>query len=146
MDLPGIAITDSVDRVRVDQLTGFFVGWPRRPSAEMHRSILRRSDRVLIASDTHTESVVGFVTVLTDGLIAAHITLLEVLPGHQRRGIGTELVRRMLDSLGPLAMIDALCDEEVLPFYRSFGVTRVVGVAWRDTTTLTATDDSARMI
>lgn len=86
------------------------------------------------------------MTVLTDGLIAAHITLLEVLPGYQRRGIGTELVRRMLDSLGPLAMIDALCDEEILPFYRSFGVTRVVGVAWRDTTTLAVTGDSARMI
>ncbi|MDQ3720386.1 MAG: GNAT family N-acetyltransferase [Actinomycetota bacterium] len=64
--------------------------------------MLRRSDQVVIARDTQVDSVVGFATALTDGLISAYITLLEVKPGYQRRGIGSELVRRMLSSLQPL--------------------------------------------
>ncbi len=138
MGIPGIAFTDTIDGVRADQLAGFFVGWSRRPSAELHLSVLRRSDRIVIARDTQTGSVAGFVTALTDGLMAGYITLLEVRPGYQRRGIGTQLVQRMLDALEPLYMIDALCDEEVLPFYRRFGVTPAVGVAWRDATALAA--------
>lgn len=96
----------------------------------------------MIARDAQTGSVVGFVTALTDGLMAAYITFLEVRPGYQRRGIGTQLVQRMLRSLEPLYMIDALCDEEVLPFYRRFGVMRTVGVSWRDATALAAMDAS----
>lgn len=140
MDIPGNAFSESIDGIRADQLTGFFVGWSHGPSAELHLRMLRRSDRVVIAHDTQTDSVVGFATALTDGLISAHVTLLEVKPGYQRRGIGTELVRRLLDSLQPLYMIDALCDEQVLRFYRRFGVTRTVGVAWRDATALAAID------
>lgn len=140
MSIPDVAFTEKIDGVRADQLAGFFLDWSQRPSAELHLSVLRRSDRVVIARDTQTGSVVGFVTALTDGLMAAYITLLEVRPGYQRRGIGTQLVQRMLESLAPLYMIDALCDEHVLPFYRRFGVTRAVGVAWRDASALAAID------
>ncbi len=142
MDIAGIAFTETVDGIRTHQLAGFFVGWSRRPSAELLLSVLVRSDRIVIARDTQNGSVAGFVAALTDGLIAAYITLLEVRPVHQRRGIGTQLVRRMLNSLEPLNMIDAVCDEEVLPFYRRFGVTPAVGVAWRDVTALAAVDAS----
>ena len=44
----------------------------------------------------------------------------------------------MLDSLQPLYMLDASCDERVLRCYRRFGVTQTVGVAWRDATALAA--------
>lgn len=142
MAIPGIAFTETIDGLRADQLAGFFVGWNAAPSAELHLAALRRSDRVVIASDTRAGSVVGFVTALTDGLISAYITLLEVRPSYQRRGIGTQLVHRVLESLRPLYMIDALCDEDVMPFYKRFDVTRAVGVAWRDATALAAIDAS----
>lgn len=140
MSIPEIAFTETIEGVRADQLAGFFLGWSQRPSAELHLAVLCRSDRVVLAWDTQSGSVVGFVTALTDGVMAAYITLLEVRPGYQRRGIGTQLVQRMLELLEPLYMIDALCDEEVLPFYRRFGVTRAVGVAWRDASALAAID------
>jgi predicted N-acetyltransferase YhbS len=55
-----------------------------------------------------------------------------VLPEHQGRGIGSELVRRALTLLGDRYMIDLLCDEELVPFYDRFGMQRVVGMALRN--------------
>ena len=64
--------------------------------------------------------VVGFVTAISDGVLSAFIPLLEVLPDHQRQGIGSELVRRMLSRAGGFYMVDLVCDPELEPFYRRF--------------------------
>jgi hypothetical protein len=37
--------TDDLASVREDMLQGFFVGWPRRPSAGQHLAVLRGSYR-----------------------------------------------------------------------------------------------------
>jgi len=71
------------------------------------------------------ERVVGFVTAISDGVLSAYVPLLEVLPDHQGRGIGSELVRRLLDRLGDLYMIDVVCDENVVPFYERLGLRRL---------------------
>lgn len=129
---PPITFSDTVDEISVEELEGFFVGWRQRPSPNLHLSVLRASDRVVIARDADSRAIVGFITAVTDGLLAAYISLLEVLPPYQGHGIGTELVRRMLDALGALYMIDALCDEALLPFYARMGFARGSGVARRD--------------
>jgi len=48
--------------------------------------------------DTENGRVVGFVTAVSDGVVSAFLPLLEVLPEYQGRGIGSELVRRMLSA------------------------------------------------
>ncbi|MTD14281.1 GNAT family N-acetyltransferase [Nakamurella sp. YIM 132087] len=68
------------------------------------------------------ERVVGFVTAVSDGVLAAYLPLLEVLPEFQGQGIGSELVRRMLDLLGGLYMVDVVTDPDVVPFYERFGM------------------------
>lgn len=96
----------SADSISADQLHGFFVGWPNPPSPETHLAILRRSDAVALAIDNESGHVVGFINALSDGMLHAFIPLLEVLPAHQGRGIGQELVRRMLALLGDLYAVD----------------------------------------
>jgi ribosomal protein S18 acetylase RimI-like enzyme len=132
MAIAGINFVATVDEIADDDLEGFFAGWKQPPSRRLHLAVLRASDRAVIAQDAETQAVVGFVSAISDGLIAAYITLLEVRPAYQRRGIGTELLRRMLDALEPLYMIDALCDERLLPFYQRAGFTRGVAVARRN--------------
>ena len=90
--------------VEPQHLDGFFVGWPSPPSPERHLEVLRRSSHVVVARDG--ERVVGFVTAISDGVLSAFIPLLEVLPEYQGRGIGTELVRRLLARLDGLYMVD----------------------------------------
>ncbi len=86
----------------------------------------------MIARDTDSERVVGFVTAVGDGVVSGYIPLLEVLPAYQGRGIGTELVRRVLALLEGRYMIDLSCDEDLVQFYERFGMARTAAMAIRN--------------
>lgn len=126
-----IEYSTSVDEVRAEDLDGFFVGWPEPPSPETHLDLLRGSSHVIVAHDTESGRVVGFVSSVGDGVLSAYIPLLEVLPEYQGRGIGTELVARMLSLLGDMYMVDVCCDEDLVPFYERFEMRPVVGMVRR---------------
>ena len=112
---------DAAD-VRPEQLRGFFVGWPVQPSPERHVQMLRGSSHVVLAYEG--DRVVGVVTAISDGVLSAYVPRLEVLPEYQGRGIGTELMRRLLAQLERLYMVDLACDEELVPFYERLGLRR----------------------
>jgi ribosomal protein S18 acetylase RimI-like enzyme len=111
-------------------LDGFFCGWANRPSAETHLRILRGSNHVVLALDGNR--VVGFINAISDGFFAASIPLLEVLPNYRGRGIGSELVRRMLGQLSDFYCIDVACDPPLQAFYEKLGLQRGVGVMRRN--------------
>ena len=117
-----IRYTDDVSSISTEALTGFFVGWPSPPSPETHLAILQGSYRVWLALED--DRCVGFITAISDGVLAAFIPLLEVLPTHQGQGIGTELVSRMTDSLSKMYSVDVVCDDDVVPFYERHGLQR----------------------
>lgn len=121
----------SADTITADQLHGFFVGWPDPPSPETHLAILQRSDAMVLAMDEETGRVVGFINALSDGVLCAFIPLLEVLPVYQGRGIGSELVRRMVALLGNLYAVDVMCDADVQPFYARLGMQPAQGMMLR---------------
>jgi ribosomal protein S18 acetylase RimI-like enzyme len=125
-----IEYATTVEGVEPRDLEGFFVGWPTPPSPERHLELLRRSEQVVIARE-ESGRVVGFVSAVGDGVLSAFIPLLEVLPEHQGRGVGTELVRRMLALLEDRYMVDLSCDENLAPFYERFGMSRLVGMSLR---------------
>jgi ribosomal protein S18 acetylase RimI-like enzyme len=120
------------DRVQVsqDDLAGFFAGWPKRPSASVLLSILAGSYCSFMAR-TPDGRVVGVVSAISDGVLSAHIPLLEVLPEFRRRGIGSQLIRLVLARLDGLYMIDLCCDAEVVPFYRDLGMTEIGAMGLR---------------
>lgn len=126
-----VTYADSLDGVEPGHLEGFFVGWPSPPPPERHLALLAGSSHVVLARDDDGR-VVGFITAVSDGVLAAYIPLLEVLPEWQDRGIGTELVRRMLDRLSGFYMVDLVCDDELVPYYRRFGMQRLSGMALRN--------------
>jgi ribosomal protein S18 acetylase RimI-like enzyme len=121
----------SADTITADQLLGFFVGWPNPPSPETHLAILQRSDAVVLAVDEQTGRIVGFINALSDGVLNAFIPLLEVLPAYQGRGIGSELVRRMVALLGNLYAVDVMCDADVQSFYARLGMQPAQGMMLR---------------
>lgn len=122
----------SARTVSSEQLQGFFVGWPNPPSAATHLRILEGSPYCLLALDDTSDTVIGFITAISDGVLSAYIPLLEVLPRAQGRGIGGELVRRMLEMLGEFYMVDLLCDESIQPFYEKFKLQRGRGMMLRN--------------
>ncbi len=123
-----IEFRDNADGVSPPQLEGFFEGWPDPPSPETHLRLLQQSTDVILAVDSETGRVVGFITAVSDRILAAYIPLLEVLPAYQGQGIGSQLVRRMLQRLEHLYMIDLVCDPEVAPFYERLGMRRMLAM------------------
>ncbi len=126
-----IEYRSDVDGIGSDQLDGFFQGWPDPPSSSTHLRILRGSSHVVVAVDPAADRVVGFVTALSDGVLAAYLPLLEVLPEYRGRGIGGALVRRVLAVLSDHYMVDVVCDPDVVPFYRRLGMRSAVGASLR---------------
>jgi ribosomal protein S18 acetylase RimI-like enzyme len=127
-----IRYAETVEEIIPAQLRGFFVGWPNPPSPETHLEILRRAFKMVLAIDDDTGQVVGFINAVGDGIHAAYLPLLEVLPAYQQRGIGTELVRRIMERLKGLYMVDLICDPELQAFYERFGMFARVGMARRN--------------
>jgi len=121
----------TVEGVDPTQLVGFFEGWLMSPAPETHLRLLQNSDEVVLARDEQSDAIVGFVTAVTDRVLAAYIPLLEVLPEYRGRGIGSELVRRMLHRLDGLYMVDLICDPDVQSFYESLGMRPVTGMGVR---------------
>jgi len=65
---------------------------------------------------------VGYITALSDRVLAAYIPFLEVEKSYRHQGIGHALVAKMLDQLGHLYMIDLVCDKDVAGFYEEAGL------------------------
>ena len=128
-----ISYSTSLDGITADHLRGgFFVGWPNPPKPEAHLRVLQGSAYIVLALDDATGNVVGYITAITDGVLAAYIPHLEVLPAYKGQGIGTELMRRMFDQLQHIYMIDLICDADVQPFYERVGMTRYTGMIRRN--------------
>ena len=94
-----ITFQADLQHITPERPQGFFVGWPNPPSPATHLRLLAGSDYVELAVDADTGQVVGFITAISDGVLAAFIPLLEVLPAYQGQGIGATLVNRMLARL-----------------------------------------------
>lgn len=108
--------------VTAEKLKGFFVDWPNSPSASVHFRLLKKSAFRILAIDPETGRAVGFITAITDGVLSVYIPFLEVLPEYKGRGIGKELVRRMLLKLKKAYMIDLVCDSDLQKFYKKFNM------------------------
>jgi ribosomal protein S18 acetylase RimI-like enzyme len=125
-----VSYSIGVDDLPSDQLAGFFVGWPTPPGPDRLHAALRQASDVVLAWDG--PRVIGFVYAISDGALAAYIPLLEVRPEHQGRGVGTELMARLLHLLSHQYMVDVVCDATLVPFYERLRGRRLDAVGWRN--------------
>ncbi|MFJ7649473.1 GNAT family N-acetyltransferase [Lysinibacillus sp. NPDC097279] len=123
---------NSLEGISSNMLKGFFVGWPSAPNPQTHLRLLENSSKFILAIDENTNEVIGFITAISDGVLSAYIPLLEILPQYKNKGIGKELVRRMLKELDHLYMIDLCCDDDLVPYYEKFGMTKTNGMVYRN--------------
>lgn len=123
---------NTLDGISSDMLKGFFVDWPNPPDPDTHLKMLKNSSKVIIAVDDNWNRVIGFITAISDGVLSAYIPFVEVLPAYKNKGIGSELVNRMLTELGEIYMIDLCCDEDLKPYYERFGMMESTGMVLRN--------------
>ncbi|KGA99085.1 acetyltransferase [Alkalihalobacillus alcalophilus ATCC 27647 = CGMCC 1.3604] len=121
-----------LEGITANTLKGFFDGWLNPPNAQTHLKLLENSSKVIVAVDDNTNQVVGFITAISDGVLSAYIPFLEVLPEYKNKGIGYELVKRMLKELDHIYMIDLCCDDELVPYYENFNMKKSNGMILRN--------------
>lgn len=124
--------TNSLDNISSDMLQGFFVDWPNPPSPKIHLQLLKNSNKVVLALDKEKNKVVGFITAISDGVLSAYIPLLEVLPEYKCKGIGKELVKRMLHELEDIYMVDLCCDDDLVAYYEQLDMKQTNGMIVRN--------------
>lgn len=127
-----ITYRNSIDGITADQLTEFMAGWPNPPTPETLLRILHGSDHVVLAFDDEAGRVIGYITAISDGVSCAYIPHLEVHTRYRGADIGSELVRRMIERLRSLYMIDLICDPEIQPFYARLGFQPHTGMIIRN--------------
>jgi ribosomal protein S18 acetylase RimI-like enzyme len=126
-----ITYRNDLNGITCDHLNGFFVGCREQMNVEMVYTVLSNSEHIVLAYDEQESTVVGFINCLSDGVQFAFIPILEVLPEYRNRGIGTELMERMLDLLKPYNCVDLTCDSDFQPFYSRFKMLKSHGMVIR---------------
>ena len=99
------------------------VGWTAYTDAPdvLHRGFERS---LLTFAAYEGETLVGLVRAVGDGETVVLMQDLLVFPQYQRRGIGTALMRAMMDRFANVRQFQLLTDdtEKTLAFYRSLGL------------------------
>lgn len=126
-----VTYLDTADGIAETHLNGFFAGWGNPPSPQALLRILQGSDYLVLARNEETGNIIGYITAISDGVSCAYIPHLEVHSAWRGHGIGSELVRRLLEKLRHLYMIDLMCDPDVMPFYERLGFQRYSGMLIR---------------
>jgi len=80
---------------------------------------MKNSDTVFSAWDG--ERLIGLINALDDGIMTVYIHFLLVNPKYQGKGIGKELLRRIIDKYSEYLRIVLIADEEETGFYQNSG-------------------------
>ncbi len=126
-----IYYSDNIDGIKKEMLEGFFNGWIAPLSSDQHFKTLQNSDYFILAIDSNKNKVVGFITAITDHVNSAFIPLLEVLQEYKNKGIGSNLVQKILEKLKNVSNIDLTCDLPIQKFYKKFGMIPSTGMVLR---------------
>lgn len=113
-------------------LEPFFIGWPIKPSPSRVLRALKRASSVLVARLASTGRVIGFGYTISDRELFAFLPLVEVLPEHRGQGIGSEIVKRLMQAESSKYAFDLVCDPDLVPFYERLGLQELSAMATRN--------------
>ncbi len=101
-------------------------GWANQRSIEGLEKMLEGTPLTLGA--WKGDRLIGFVRVMTDGIYRALIDDVVVEESKRGTGIGSELMRRVVDRLVEVEEVFLRCGKQVVPFYERHRFERSNGV------------------
>jgi ribosomal protein S18 acetylase RimI-like enzyme len=116
-----IEYRSAADDVDLLQLAHLFesVGWSRR-ARDSERLAQKVRNSMYAACAVEGDKLVGLAQAISDGAFHAYVGSVAVLPEYPRRGIGSELVRRLLDGRPHVTFV-LHADPPVHPLYLRCG-------------------------
>ncbi len=97
-------------------------GWSSAEQPELLHKALLASHSLVTAWDAN--KLVGLANAISDGYLVVYYPHLLVLPDYQRRGIGTELMRRLMTNYDGFHQHMLVSDGGAVDFYRKCGFIR----------------------
>jgi len=96
----------------------------RRPVGDRRvmRDMLEHANLVVTAWED--DVLVGIARTMTDFSYVGYLSDLAVRVSHQRRGIGTELIRKTRERMGPRSKLVLLSAPKAVGYYPKIGFTR----------------------
>jgi GNAT superfamily N-acetyltransferase len=95
------------------------VGWQHRTRDPERLAQMVRGSMYGVSAH-EGEKLVGYARAVSDGAFNAYVSTVAVLPDYQRRGIGRELLRRLVDARDQIQFV-LHAAPEVHPFYLRCG-------------------------
>jgi len=86
-------------------------------------SLIKRSFAFAIAVDSSTKKAIGMGRILSDGVSDAYLQDIVVLPGYRKKGIGTKIIKFLLDHCltQGILWIGLIAEPNQDDFYSSIG-------------------------
>jgi ribosomal protein S18 acetylase RimI-like enzyme len=138
-----IIYSDDMDDLTPESLNGFFADWETPPSTSTHLRMLQQSTFSIVAKDG--PRVVGYLTALSDGVLFACISGIEVLGDYRGKNIGQELVRMALAHFKDIYAVDLVCEPALQPFYLKLGFEAFPGTCIRNNLKKSGVDSKKRV-
>ena len=109
------------DAIDIPQLGALFIsaGWGWRAEDPVKLAATVEGSRYVVAAKDG-DRLVGFARAISDGVTNAYVTTVAVLPAYQGRGIGAELVKRLLEGKETIRFV-LHANPDVQDFYRKLG-------------------------
>lgn len=120
------------DRIISNELNYFFQDWKSPPSLEIKGKLLNGADLIITARENG--KLIGFLTAISDGVMHAFITLVEVLKIYQGKGVGTHLMKLAVSHFKGYYDIVLITDPDKRKFYKKFGFNEIYGMHIRNFT------------
>jgi GNAT superfamily N-acetyltransferase len=112
------ANTKEFDKAQLQDLF-LSVQWSSGNYPDQLQVAMRNSDKVISAWDG--DQLVGLVNALSDGIMTAYFHYLLVRPEYQSKGIGEQLMSRMLNNYKDYARKVLIAYDKEIPFYQKCG-------------------------
>lgn len=125
-----ITYSDTLDGLTAHDLEGFLAHWDFTPPEGTLLTLLKQSTRIILARDSDTSRVCGYVAALSDEVACGYISALEVRAEYRGRGIGTALLGRMTERLDVFGVYLS-CAPAMREFYESRGFSSVTALCRR---------------
>ncbi|EOR23397.1 acetyltransferase [Niallia nealsonii AAU1] len=87
--------------------------WNERTEQDMEKML----SQALAVGAWKNNTLIGFARAISDGIFRAYIEDVVIHSSYNRKGIGTQLIDKLLKELSDIDVISLFCEEDLITFY-----------------------------